>query len=143
MLRRDGHLAGDMVIVRARREQKRQDGGEGKEEGFHKREGDLATVARGSRASASRNFVLVPRAGHARIHGVILETLPDLTVAQKLQLISELNDDLTAQLEQVPVSAEIVAELDRRMKEYQRDPSKVTTWEAIQRRLLGRTLHGE
>jgi putative addiction module component (TIGR02574 family) len=74
---------------------------------------------------------------------MILETLPDLTVAQKLQLMSELNDDLTVQLEQIPVSAEIVAELDRRMQEYERDPSKVTTWEAIQRRLLGRTLHGE
>jgi putative addiction module component (TIGR02574 family) len=57
--------------------------------------------------------------------------------------MSELNDDLSAQLEQIPVSAEIVAELDRRMEEYQLDPSKVTTWEAIQRRLLGRTLHGE
>jgi putative addiction module component (TIGR02574 family) len=74
---------------------------------------------------------------------MILETLPEFTVAQKLQLMSELNDDLAVQLEQIPVSAEIVAELDRRMEEYQRDPSKVTTWEAIQRRLLGRTLHGE
>jgi putative addiction module component (TIGR02574 family) len=74
---------------------------------------------------------------------MILETLPEFTVAQKLQLISELNDDLAGQLEQIPASVEIVAELDRRMEEYQRDPSKVTTWEAIQRRLLGRTLHGE
>ncbi|HEV7404299.1 MAG TPA: addiction module protein [Chthoniobacteraceae bacterium] len=52
---------------------------------------------------------------------MILETLPKFTVAQKLQLMSELDDDLTAQLEQIPVSAEIVAELDRRMQEYQRD----------------------
>ena len=93
--------------------------------------------------SASRNFVLVPRAEDARVYGMNLETLPNLSVAQKLQLMSELNDDLTAQLEQIPASVEIVAELDRRMEEYQRDPSKVTTWEAIQRRLLGRTLHGE
>lgn len=73
---------------------------------------------------------------------MILETLPELSVAQKLQLMSELNDDLTAQLEQIPVSPEIVAELDRRMQEYELDPSQVTTWEDIQRRLLGRTLHG-
>ena len=36
-----------------------------------------------------------------------------------------------------------IAELDRRMAEYRHDPSKVTTWEAIQQRLLGRTLTGE
>lgn len=74
---------------------------------------------------------------------MILESLPEvsrLTAAEKLQLVSELWDDLAAHPTEVPVSREQIAELDRRMEEYRRDPSKVTSWEAIQQRILGRTL---
>ena len=68
---------------------------------------------------------------------MILETLPDvnrLTPAEKLLLVSELWDDLAAHPTEVPVSREQIAEA------YRRDPSQVTTWEAIQQRILGRTL---
>ena len=74
---------------------------------------------------------------------MILETIPDvsrLTAAQKLLLVSELWDDLAAHPTEVPVSREQIAELDRRMEDYRRDPSQVTSWEAIQQRILGRTL---
>ena len=77
---------------------------------------------------------------------MILETMPDvnrLTSAEKLLLVSELWDDLAAHPTEVPVSRERIAELDRRMEEYRRDPSQVTTWEAIQRRILGKTIEGE
>ncbi len=77
---------------------------------------------------------------------MILETIPGvnrLTAAQKLLLVSELWDDLAAHPTEVPVSREQIAELDRRMETYRRDPSQVTTWEAIQQRILGRTLGGE
>lgn len=76
---------------------------------------------------------------------MILETIPDvsrLTAAQKLLLVSELWDDLAAHPTEVPVSREQIAELDRRMAEYRRDPSHVTTWEAIQQRILGKTCGG-
>ncbi len=77
---------------------------------------------------------------------MILETIPDvnrLTPAEKLLLVSELWDDLAAHPTEVPVSREQLAELDRRMEAYRRDPSQVTTWEAIRQRLLGGTLHRE
>lgn len=77
---------------------------------------------------------------------MILETIPDLnrlTAAQKLLLVSELWDDLAAHPTEIPVSREQMAELDRRMEAYRRDPSQVTTWEAIQQRILGRTLASE
>jgi len=77
---------------------------------------------------------------------MILETIPDvnrLTPAQKLVLVTELWDDLAAHPNAVPVSPEQIAELDRRMEAYRRDPSQVTTWEAIQQRILGRSLGGE
>ncbi|MEP6672229.1 MAG: addiction module protein [Chthoniobacter sp.] len=68
---------------------------------------------------------------------MILETIPgvgQLTAAEKLVLVSELWDDLAAHPNEIPVSREQIAELDRRMGEYHRDPSRVTTWEAIQPR---------
>ena len=77
---------------------------------------------------------------------MILETLPEvkqLTPSQKLVLVSELCDDLAAHPSDVPVSPEQVAELDRRMADYRRDPSKVTSWEAIQKRILGQALNGD
>ena len=77
---------------------------------------------------------------------MILQTIPEvarLTAAEKLLLVSELWDDLAANPTEVPISREVIAELDRRMMEYRRDPSKTTTWEVIQQRLLGKTLHGE
>ena len=72
---------------------------------------------------------------------MILETIPDvksLSAAEKLLLVSELWDDLAAHPTEVPGSREQIAELDRRMEAYRRDPSQVTSWEAIQQRILGR-----
>jgi putative addiction module component (TIGR02574 family) len=77
---------------------------------------------------------------------MILETIPEvnrLTPAQKLLLVSELWDDLAAHPSEIPVSRERIAELDRRMEAYRRDPSQVTSWEAIQQRILGKTFSGE
>ncbi|MCP5559632.1 MAG: addiction module protein [Verrucomicrobiaceae bacterium] len=77
---------------------------------------------------------------------MILETIPEvnrLTASEKLILVSELWDDIAAHPPEVPVSREQIAELDRRMENYRRDPSQVTTWEAIQQRILGRTLDSE
>ncbi|MDB6036545.1 MAG: hypothetical protein JWM99_386 [Verrucomicrobiales bacterium] len=72
---------------------------------------------------------------------MILETLPSvnqMTPAEKLLLVSELWDDLAAHPTEIPVSRTHIAELDRRMEGYRRDPSQVTSWEAIQQRILGR-----
>jgi putative addiction module component (TIGR02574 family) len=71
---------------------------------------------------------------------MILEQHPEiqnLPPAEKLALVTELWDDLAAHPSDVPVTPEQIAELDRRMEEYRKDPSRVTTWEAIKRRVLG------
>jgi putative addiction module component (TIGR02574 family) len=71
---------------------------------------------------------------------VILERHPEikqLSTAEKLALVAELWDDVAKHPENVPVSEECLAELDQRMAEYRRDPSKVTSWEAIKARILG------
>ena len=71
---------------------------------------------------------------------MILETIPgveQMTPAQKLLLVTELWDDLAAHPTEVPVSREQIAELDRRMADYRRDPARVTTWKSIRQRILG------
>jgi len=74
---------------------------------------------------------------------MILENMPavrNLSAAEKLQLVTELWGDLAAHPAQVPVSDAQIAELDKRMVAYRKHPDRVTTWEAIQKRILGRTL---
>ena len=72
---------------------------------------------------------------------MILEQHPELRKlppSEKLALVSELWDDLAAHPENVPVSPEQIAELDRRMEEYHRNPEAVTTWEAVRRTIRGK-----
>lgn len=71
---------------------------------------------------------------------MILEQHPDLrqlSPADKLSLVTELWDDLASHPDEIPVTPEQVAELDRRMAAYRKDPTQVTTWEAIKSRILG------
>lgn len=71
---------------------------------------------------------------------MILERHPELkqlSSSEKLQLVSELWDDLANHPAVVPVTREQIAELDRRMEAYRKDPTQVTTWEAIKARLTG------
>jgi putative addiction module component (TIGR02574 family) len=71
---------------------------------------------------------------------MILEQHPELSrlsPADKLMLVNELWDDLAANPDQIPVSDEVIAELDRRMEVYKKDPTAVSTWEEIQLRILG------
>lgn len=93
-----------------------------------------------------RRSELVSTSTEVTVRPVILESIPEvsrLTAAEKLLLVSELWDDLAAHPTEVPVSREQIAELDRRMEAYRLDPSQVTSWQAIQRRILGKTLGGE
>ena len=71
---------------------------------------------------------------------MILEKFPEvrrLTASEKLIFVSELWNDLEAHPSEVPVSREIIAELDRRMEHFQRHPEDFTTWEAVKERILG------
>ena len=77
---------------------------------------------------------------------MILETIPNvnrMTPAEKLLLVTELWNDLAAHPTEVPVSREQLAELDQRMVDYRRNPGQFTSWEAIQQRILGKTIPGE
>jgi putative addiction module component (TIGR02574 family) len=74
---------------------------------------------------------------------MMLERYPEvrkLSAAEKLIFVGELWDDLAEHPSGVPVSREIVEELDRRMKHFRQHPEEFTTWEAIQEKVLGKRL---
>ena len=71
---------------------------------------------------------------------MILDKFPEvqkLSPSEKLQFVSELWNDLEAHPSEVPVSPEIIAELDRRMAHFRQHPNEFTTWEAVKERILG------
>ena len=71
---------------------------------------------------------------------MILEQHPDLrqlSPADKLSLVTELWDDLASHPDEIPATPEQIAELDRRIAAYRKDPTQVTTWEAIKARIMG------
>ena len=70
---------------------------------------------------------------------MILEKFPDvqkLSASVKLIFVSELWNDLEANPSEVPVSREIIAELERRTEHFRQHPTEFTTWEAVKERVL-------
>jgi len=71
---------------------------------------------------------------------MILEKFPEvrrLTASEKLAFVSELWNDLEEHPPELPVSPEVIAELDRRMKYFKDHPDDFTTWEAVKQSVLG------
>ena len=73
---------------------------------------------------------------------MILEQHPEiqrrLSPSEKLALVTEIWDELAAQSRGIsPVTPGQIAELERRMEDYRKNPSQVTTWDAIKQRILG------
>ena len=69
---------------------------------------------------------------------MILERIPEimkLTKAEQAELFGELSDLLAHDDAWNELSPEIIAELDRRMEEYRRDPSSARTWEQVKARI--------
>jgi putative addiction module component (TIGR02574 family) len=66
-----------------------------------------------------------------------LQSVFDLSPAEKLQLVEDLWDDLAANPEDVPVHDWQIKELARREANLQRNPDSVTDWESVKRRVRG------
>ena len=69
---------------------------------------------------------------------MIAETIPqleDLSPSQKLLLASELWESALSSGVEISATDTLLAELDRRDAEFQRDPSLVTTWEEAEARI--------
>jgi putative addiction module component (TIGR02574 family) len=59
----------------------------------------------------------------------------DLSPAEKLQLIEDLWEDLSAQPANIPFSPSFKEELDRRKANLKANPESALTWEEIVRRI--------
>jgi putative addiction module component (TIGR02574 family) len=74
----------------------------------------------------------------AKVSVVILEKIPEirrLSPEEKLMLLTELWDELTAQSDEVSLSPEQEDLLDRRWHDYQKDPSQGASWEVVKDRV--------
>jgi putative addiction module component (TIGR02574 family) len=67
-----------------------------------------------------------------------MESVFDLSPAEKLQLVEDLWDDLAASPEAVPVHDWQKQELARRKANLQRNPASAVPWEEVKQRLRAR-----
>jgi putative addiction module component (TIGR02574 family) len=70
----------------------------------------------------------------------MIERMPELRTlspSDKLALITELWDDLASNPEDIPITPEQIAEVDRRLEEYRKNPDLGSTWEEVKARILG------
>ena len=69
---------------------------------------------------------------------MILDRFPEiqkLSPAEKLMVVSELWNDLEENPAEIPVSREVLAELNRRMQHFQQHPEEFTSWESVKARI--------
>ena len=70
----------------------------------------------------------------------MIERIPELrtlSASDKLTLVTELWDDLASNPEDIPITPEQIAEVDRRLEEYRQNPSLGSSWEEVKARILG------
>lgn len=66
----------------------------------------------------------------------ILESASKLPVKERLELLDQLWQGVARELEILPISAQLLAELDRRDAAYNVDPSGAVTLEELERSLF-------
>ena len=63
--------------------------------------------------------------------------IDQLSVTERILLVEEIWDSITATPEQVPLTEEQATELDRRVDKYEADPEAGSTWDEVKGRLWG------
>ncbi len=59
------------------------------------------------------------------------EEIRRLSVAERIQLVEDIWDTIAASQEDVPITEAQQRELDRRLKEYSKDPAAGRTWSEV------------
>lgn len=70
---------------------------------------------------------------------VAIEEILNLGVKERLELIEEIWDSIAAHPEAIHLTATQRKELDRRRREYRRDPSRARPWSQVHNQLKRRT----
>ncbi len=61
-----------------------------------------------------------------------------LSVAERLQLVEDLWDSIAAELGSMPLSDSLTQEMERRLQEYLKDPTRAVPYEEVKRRMKER-----
>ena len=77
-------------------------------------------------------------------HALDLDMLRRLPVAERLQLVEDLWDSIAVDTPspEIPMSPELVAELERRLKDLDEGRERAFSWEEVREKILKDTLHG-
>ena len=71
----------------------------------------------------------------------MIERIPELRTlspAEKLTLVTELWDDLASNPEDIPITPEQIAEVERRLEEYRKTSHLGSSWEEVKAGILRR-----
>ena len=58
-----------------------------------------------------------------------------LPLSQRLELVDELWDSIYAEADDIPITEELRAEIDRRLARYKADPTTAKPWDEVRKRL--------
>jgi putative addiction module component (TIGR02574 family) len=70
----------------------------------------------------------------------MIERIPELrtlSASEKLTLVAELWEDLASKPEDIPITPQQIAEVDRRLEEYRQNPGLGSSWEEVKARIFG------
>jgi putative addiction module component (TIGR02574 family) len=68
-------------------------------------------------------------------HPLLKVDISQLSVAERIQLAEDLWDSILEQQEELPLSEEQQQELDRRLENYNSNPTTGSSWEEVKKRL--------
>jgi putative addiction module component (TIGR02574 family) len=68
-------------------------------------------------------------------HPLLKMDISQLSVAERIQLAEDLWDSILAMPDELPLTDAQTQELDRRLAQYQQDPTLGFSWEAVKGRL--------
>ncbi|ANV86779.1 addiction module protein [Picosynechococcus sp. PCC 11901] len=69
---------------------------------------------------------------------ILQQQIQELSLAEKIQLVQDLWDDIATTTDDLPLTQLQIADLDRRQKQYQAHPTDVSPWAEVQQRILDR-----
>jgi putative addiction module component (TIGR02574 family) len=68
-------------------------------------------------------------------HPLLKVDISELSIAERIQLAEDLWDSILEHQEELPLSPAQQQELDRRLENYKRNPTRGSNWEEVKKRL--------
>ena len=69
------------------------------------------------------------------LHPLLKFDISELSIAERIQLAEDLWDSILEQQEELPLSSAQQQELERRLENYEKNPTNGSSWEDVKKRL--------